>query len=666
MAPLRVAAQDVPPTSTLPELKATKAARPPIIDGRVDEAAWQATPTAGDFVQFEPRRGDRASVRTEARVLYDAAHLYVAFRVWDAEPLTAQLTQRDANLFSDDSVAISLDSFFDHRTGYFFVTNPLGTQWDGRIADDGRQTDSTWDAPWRVAVQRLGDGWSAEFDIPFSSIKFAAGKGRTWGINFAQTRRRSLEFASWAGPLDLRTRVSQSGLLIGLDVDPPARRHQVIPYGLSRVQDGVAPDWQVGVDVRYAVTPRMSVYGTVNPDFATVEADQEQINLTRFEVSLPEKRQFFLEGQELFSQRIRTFYSRRIAGIEAGGKVLGKEGPWTVAFLNTESEPIGAAGRGNFTVGRLQRDVSGRSTVAAMVTNRRLDGVNQGAFSIDTNLFFTKTLGMTAQVVKSYGTFGNSTEGFFLRPAYDSPTGHVHVRYTHLGERLGDNLNAIGQVKDDNRREIDSALEKTIWVRSGTFERVQYGSNYNVYWSQRNELRSWQVDQSVEIEFRNRWSTEVNYTEEFKRFEKDFRNRQIGVDVGYNTREYQSVSAGFEFGRNFDADYRLWTAKTRYKITPQLSAEYSLERLDLAPDPEHESKWIHVIRANQFFTKDLFIRVFYQSNSAIDRRNLHAVFVWRYLPPFGTVQMAYQRGTAAFGQRSDQGNTLFLKVTTVF
>jgi hypothetical protein len=665
-AAARVAAQGLSPAAVVFELKATKAAAPPVVDGKVDDAVWQAAPTAGNFIQFEPRRGDPASARTEVRVLYDAARLYVAFRVWDAEPLTAQLTQRDANLFSDDAVGLSLDSFFDRRTGYFFVTNPLGTQWDGRIAEDGRQTDSTWDAPWRVAVQRLGDGWSAEFDIPFSSLKYAAGKDRTWGINFIQTRRRSLEVATWAGPLDATARVSQSGWLTGLDVEPQARRHQVIPYGLSRLQGDVAPDWQAGVDVRYAVTPQTSVYGTVNPDFATVEADQEQINLTRFEVSLPEKRQFFLEGQELFNQRMRTFYSRRIAGIEAGGKLLGKEGPWTMAVLNTESEPIGDAGRGNYTVARLQRDVSGRSNVAVMMANRWLAGVNQGSFSIDTNLFFTETLGMTAQIVKSYGHYGNSTEGFFFRPAYDSPTGHFHVRYSHLGERLGDNVNAIGQVKDDDRREVDSALEKTIWVRSGAFERVQYGSNYNVYWSQQNVLRSWQIDQSVEIEFRNRWSTEVSITEEFKRFEKDFRNRQVGIGVGYNTREYQSVKVGYEFGRNFDADYRLWTAEASYKITPQLSAEYSLERLELSPDPEHESTWIHVIRANQFFTKDLFLKVFYQTNSAIDRQNLQAVFVWRYLPPFGTIQLAYQRGTAPFGERSNQGNTLFLKATTVF
>jgi hypothetical protein len=158
----------------------------------------------------------------------------------------------------------------------------------------------------------------------------------------------------------------------------------------------------------------------------------------------------------------------------------------------------------------------------------------------------------------------------------------------------------------------------------------------------------------------------VAYAEEFKRYEKDFRNRRAEVQLGYNTREYQSVSVGCEFGRNFDADFQLWSVDAKYKVTPKLSAEYSLERLVQRPDPDRESTWIHVIRANQFFTKDLFLRAFFQTNSSIDRRNVQAVFVYRYLPPFGTIQVAYQRGTAAFGERSQQGNTLFVKVTTVF
>jgi len=646
-------------------LRAVRAPTPPVIDGVVEDQEWRDAPIARDFVQFEPRRGDRASVPTEVSVLYDAGHLYVAFRAWDPEPLTAQLTQRDADLFSDDSVVVLLDSYADRQSAYYFQTNVLGTQADGRIAEDGRQADGSWDAPWRSAARRTSFGWTAEIDIPLTSIKYAAGENRSWGINFGRSRRRTLEFATWAGPLDNRARVSQSGTLTGLTIAAPQKRHQVIPYGLSQVRESATTDWQAGLDVRYALTPQTAAYVTVNPDFATVEADQEQVNLTRFEVSLPEKRQFFLEGQELFNQRIRTFYSRRIADIVAGGKVLGKQGPWTMDFLTAESDPIDTLGHANYSVARLQRDILGRSAAAVTVANRNLAGVDQGSVGVDANLFFTKTVGMTAQVVKSWGLFSHGTEAFYVRPSYDSPTGHFHVRYTHLGDRLADNVNPIGQIKDDDRREIDSAVEKTWWIRRGAFEQVEYGSNYNIYWSQKAVLRSWQVDESVDVQFRSRWSTGVSYTEEFKRFEKDFRNRQVGFQVGYNTREYQSVRAGYEFGRNFDADFQLWTASARYKVTQALSAEYELQRLRLEPDPEGESTWIHVVRANQFFTKDLFVKLFFQTNSAIDRRNIQTVFVWRYRPPFGTIQVAYQRGTAAFGQRSDQGNTLFLKVTAV-
>jgi hypothetical protein len=648
------------------ELKAVRVAEPPDIDGVVEDDEWKDAARATGFVQFEPRRGEPASRRTEAFVLYDAEHLYVAFRCWDDEALAAQLTQRDADLFSDDSVAFLIDTSHDRQTAYFFVTNPLGTQEDGRLIDDGNDSDTTWDAPWKSAAARTDYGWSAEFAIPLTSIKYAAGKGVTWGINLGRTRRRTLEFDTWSFPIDATGRVSQAGRLVGLDLEPPARRHQVIPYVLAQAQQYQPGDLQAGVDARYGITTQTAVYGTLNPDFATIEADVEEVNLTRFEVEVPEKRQFFLEGNELYNQRIRTFYSRRIEDILGGGKLLGKQGPWTTAFLTTQTDPIEDLGRANFTVGRLQRDVFGRSSIALMADNRNLDGQNNGSVSLDTNLFFSRTWGMTAQAVQSWGGYGRGAQAFFVRPAYDSPTGHFHVRYTNLGERLADNLDPIGQIPDDDRREIDSAIEKTVWIRSGGFEQVRYESNYNIYWGQTGILRSWQVDQTVGVEFRNRWSTEVAYTEEFKRFEKDFRNRRIGLEVGYNTREYQSVQVGVEFGRNFDSDFQLWTAEARYKVTDQLSAEYSLERLVLTPDPEQESTWIHVVRANQFFTKDLFLKVFFQTNTAIDRKNLQAVFVWRYQPPFGTLQVAYQRGTAPFGERSDQGHTLFLKATAVF
>ncbi len=648
------------------ELKGIQTSSPPVIDGSIEEEAWQDAAIADNFIQYEPRHGELSAAKTEALVLYDSRHLYVAYRVWDSEPPTAQLTRRDADLLNDDSVVLLLDTHNDQQSAYYFITNILGTQTDGRVVNDGRTVDATWDAPWQSAALRTEFGWTVEMRIPLTSIKYTAGEEITWGVNFGRSRRRTLEVSFWAGPLDNRFRVSQAGSIVGLDIPAPVRRHQIIPFGLSHLQEDSPNEWDVGVDIRYALTPELSAYATINPDFATIEADQEEINLTRFEVSLPEKRPFFLEGNELFRQRIRTFYSRRIPDITAGGKILGKQGAWTFAGIAARSKPIADSLTANYMVARAQRDVFGSSNIAVTVSNRYLKGENQGSGSLDATLFFTKSFGMTTQLVKSFGPFSTGTWAYFIRPSYDSPTGHFHVRYTHLGDRFKDNANVIGFIRDDNRRELDSAINKTIWVRSGLIERAEYDSNYNIYWGQTDTLRSWQIDQSLEFELRNRLTVEVSHREEFKRYEKDYRNRKTDFEIGYNTREFQSAQVGYSFGRNFDADFHLWTVEAGCKVTSGLSLEYELERLNLNPDPEQESTWIHVLTANQFFTKDLFLRMFFQTNSTIDRKNLQAVFVYRYKPPFGTIQVAFQRGTAEFGQRSKQGNTLFLKVTGVF
>jgi hypothetical protein len=647
-------------------LAARRASTPPRIDGVVDSAEWAGAATATSFLQYTPRRGEAASRPTNVLVAYDSTHLYVAFRVTDDETPTAQLTRRDAALLDDDAVVVMLDTHHDRQSGYYFITNLLDTQADGRIADDGRTVDESWDASWRSAARRTATGWEAELAIPLASLSFRAGAGRSWGINFGRSRRRTLEQSYWAGPLDNTYRMSQAGRLEGLELVAPPKRHQIIAYALNRTQEGQRGQGDAGADLRYAITPRMAFTATVNPDFATIEADVEQVNLSRFELSLAEKRPFFLEGSELFRQRIRTFYTRRISDIRGGAKLFGKQGPWTMAAIYADASPIGSVPEARYSVLRAQRDVLGRSNVAFMLADRDTAGAHQGSAGIDANLFFTRTLGMTGQVIQSYGPFGSGTEAFYLRPSFDSPTGHFHVRYTHLGDRFADNANVVGFIRDDDRREFDSALSKTIWVRTGPLERLGYNSNYNIFWSQSGPLRSWEVIQGLAFDFRNRLSAEAQHVEDLQRFEQDFRNRRTALSLGYNTREYQSVRVGYTVGHNFGADLELLSAQASYKVTPELSVEYELERLTLDPDPENESTWIHVARLNQFFTKDLFLRLFFQTNSSIDRRNVQAVFVWRYLPPFGTLQMAFQRGTAAFGTRSDQGNTLFLKATTVF
>ena len=652
-------------------MRAVKTAAAPDIDGVLEADEWRDAARVGDFLQYQPVRGNPAEFATTVFLLYDNTHLYVAFEAHDPDPLISQMTVRDGPLWNDDSVQIYLDSFHDGRSGYYFMTNVLGTQLDGRVSEDGNSDDQEWDAPWRSATERTETGYTTEIAIPLSAIQYRAGDDTTWGINFGRSRRRSLERTYWAGPPDHWGRISAAGDLTGLDVPPSALRHQLIPYALSQLQQGRSPDGSAGLDFRYALTPQTFAYATLNPDFATIEADQEEVNLTRFELQLPEKRQFFLEGQEHFNQRIRTFYSRRIGDVMGGGKVLGKQGGWAFAALATTGDlsldpdtPFDPR-RATYAVTRLQRDVASRSNIGFLFANRTLDGRNQGSAGVDASLFFTENFGFTGQLVHSHGRHETGTLAFFARPSYDSATAHAHVRYTHLGNRFADNVNAVGFIRDDDRRELDGAVNKTWWPQAGPMERAQYTSNYNIYWGQTKILRSWQVDQGVTLDWRNRWTTSLDYTEEFKRFEKDFRNRQTEIAVGYNTRAYQSVTGAFATGRNFDADFQLWSAAGNWKVTERLSAEYELQRLFLEPDPRDESTWIHVLRASQFFTPDLLIRVFFQTNSAIDRRNIQAVFIYRYLPPFGQIQVAYQRGTAEFGQRSDQGNTLFLKLTTV-
>jgi len=657
------------------EIGAARAPGKIVVDGILAKDEWSGGSLASDFVQFEPFRGEPAVEKTETYVLYDDELVYFGFVCHDSDPsrIAAQLTRRDSDLSMDDSVMVVLDTFHDGRSAYFFATNLLGTQQDGRVADNGRVVDDNWDATWYTAAARIDGGWSAEIAIPLVILRFTPGDRQIWGLNLGRTTRRLLETSFWTGPLEARFRISQYGSLAGLDLSNARRKYEVIPYALAQYQDGIEPGYQAGAELRYSPTPRDWVNATVNPDFAIIEADQEQINLTRFELSLPEKRPFFLEGAEQYQQRIRTFYSRRISDIHFGAKTLGRRRGLAYSVLTAQSDPTSGlptqpstSESANYTVARLEAEVFRGSSISLMAANRSLQGENSGSLGLDSSLTFTPTFSFTGQLARSHGPEEGGRWAFFVRPSRDTSTSHVHFRYTHLGDRFGDHVNAIGFIRDDDRREIDSALTKDVWVREGPVEKIAYDSNYNVYWSQTNQLRSWRVDQNVAVELKNRWAIGWDYYDELQVFEKEYRNRLNGPFVGYNTREFQSAALQYAFGRNFDSDFDYWRLVLRRKLGEALSLEYELTRLRLEPDPENESTDIHVVRSVYNFTPDLFFKVFFQSSSAIDRKNVQAVFVWRYRPPFGTVQVAYERGTAPFGEPSEQGNTLFLKLSYVF
>ena len=310
------------------------------IDGVLDDAAWRRASVATGFVQFEPTEGDPASERTEARVLYGDGAIYVGIRAYDSSPdsIVGQLSRRDQVGYSD-LVGVVIDSYFDKRTAFHFMVNPVGVKADLYRFDDVQEDDS-WDAVWDVAVTTDDQGWTAEFRIPYSQLRFRSVEEQTWGINFVRAIARRQEQSVWA-PISRQDGgiVSRFGELTGLrNLDAPSRM-EVMPYSLARLErapgDPANPFYRgnatmgtVGADVKYGVTSDLTLDVTINPDFGQVEADPAQVNLSAFESFYPERRPFFVEGSGIFNFGLALgdgddaneslFYSRRIGRTPQG------------------------------------------------------------------------------------------------------------------------------------------------------------------------------------------------------------------------------------------------------------------------------------------------------------------------------------------------------------
>jgi len=648
----------------------------PVIDGVLDDEVWETAATVEGFVQFQPEFGVPSPFRTVVLVGYTSEALYVAFRCFDSDPgkIAAAVTSRDGNLKNDDSVTVLLDTNLDRRTAYYFATNSLGVQLDGKVADNGRTVDDKWDATWISASARTSEGWTAEFEIPFRMLRFESGEDVSWGANFRRRVPRRFETSLWSGPGEDVWRVSEFGILAGLEVEPQGlKKFAVIPYGLVVAEKGHGIETKFGGDIRFRVTSDLSADVTINPDFALIEADVEEINLSRFELFVPEKRPFFLEGIEMYSQRIRQFYSRRIGDITAGGKMVGGLGGFDLAVLASRADLYSEEVDGtlsstaaDYTVLRVQRGVFGPSTIGLLAANRRVEGENVGSVGVDMTLFFTDTLGMTGQFIRSHGPTNDGTVGWFLRPAFDSANTHFHIRYGSLDAGLGENVNAIGFLRDDDRREWDANIEHTFWFDTGAFEKIEGDLNYNRYTSQEGVLRREETDAEFKFVFSSRWEVELEYVDEFRLEETEFDNSIASVKVGYDNRAGRSIFVGVGTGKNFGSDLNLATLELQYRLSKAWELSYELTWLELDPDPEMESTWIHVLRSSYYFTNDLFVSLFVQTNSVISKENVQLLGVWRFKPPFGSLQIAYQKGTSEIGTPSEQGDTLFTKLSWVF
>ena len=294
-----------------------------------------------------------------------------------------------------------------------------------------------------------------------------------------------------------------------------------------------------------------------------------------------------------------------------------------------------------------------------------LEGDNAGSVGLDTTLFFTEKLGFTGQYLQSHGP-GESGAAWFVRPAYDSTNLHFHVRYTNLDPGIRDDINAVGFLRDDNRREFDTNLTRTWWFQESAVEKLRAGVNYNRFYGHDGVLRSYETYLSARIDFASRWLLRLVYEDEFQRFEQDYHNEITTLAFGYDNREGRSFEIAVSQGENFGDDLWLYEGEMTFKISDAWNLGYEVTHLDLEPDLQDRSTWIHLFRTTYYFTNNLFTNLFLQTNSAIDKENIQLLTVWRIFPPFGSLQVAYQRGTSAQGEESTQGNTLFIKLAWVF
>jgi hypothetical protein len=636
----------------------------PVIDGVFDAELWESAQAASGFLQMEPHTGSAASEKTEVYLGQSNKKLYFFFTCYQSTPVLAKNQSRDALSKSDDLIAVLLDTYNDNRSGYVLFVSPLATQYDMKVNDDGRNMDLNWDTEWKSATKVYDWGWTAEIELPLKSLKYKKGLDE-WGINFGRIIRSNFETSYWSGVLTDDFRMSQGGVVQGLEILEAEMKLSVFPYlSLFKTTD---EGWKLdgGGDVRWQISSNVSFNGTINPDFATVEADQQQINLTRYELRYPEKRLFFQEGNEMYNTRIKTFYSRRIQDIDFGNRLNGKIGKTQFNVLNvktpylSEDEPDSW-----YTAARAKFDFLQSSTLGLTLVDKSWSDGYTRSLSLDYLMNLGKTWKLTGQFVGSAPGDFWSHSAWFMRFARENNIYHYHVRYTEVGENFRENVNQTGFITDDDRREIDSDVTYKWWLKNNTFEYIHFQSKNNIFWSRATgDLRSWYITDALNFYFKNKFNFEYSYNNEYKLFEKDFYNHRHRFELGYNTDEWNHASVSYTTGDNFDRDFKLYSGGARVKLFQKLSLSYSANLLEFSPDDEGNSTFINVLTADYNFTNDLWLRVFAQNNTKDEQTYFYGLLGWRFKPPFGAFYLIYSHDR--FGEETGMpdSNNFFIKLT---
>ena len=478
------------------KLRALRVAEKIAVDARLDEAAWSAAPRAKGFIQREPEEGLASSEDTEVRVLYDQDNLYFAVIAKDSEAgrIIVSELKKDFNIDNGDSFQIVLDTFHDQRNAYQFTINPAGAKWDAQMTNEGREVNQSWDGVWYVKSRIQDDGWIAEIAIPFKTLKFPRTPVQTWGINFQRTLRRRNEDALWAPVPRIYNiqRVSLAGALEGLEGIEPGANIKIKPYTLGSFSQSPAAkapnkyDGDVGVDVKYGVTSGLTWDFTYNTDFSQVEADEQQVNLSRFNLFFPEKREFFLENSGTFqfgtanergtnsgvgaalganafggirpnqtTNDVILFFSRRIGlsddaraiPILGGTRLTGRVGKGVeIGLLNIQQREFETTNATNFTVARVRKNVFANSDVGVMIANKEVQNSSHynRAYGVDGNFRFGRYTNVNTYIAKtsSPGIASQDMAGRFAA-SYINDAWNFRGSYTSVQENFNDEMGYV-------------------------------------------------------------------------------------------------------------------------------------------------------------------------------------------------------------------------------
>ena len=623
-----------------------------VIDGRFDEESWASAPVVSDLIQRDPIEGAPPTERTEIRILYDNLQIYFAVICYDSNPagIVATELRLDDDMETDDIFEIMLDTFHDHRNGYRFRVNPLGTRQDQFVGNEGESRNNNWDEKWEASTRITEQGWVAEIAIPFKAVRFASGNGSVWGLNFHRTIMRKNEEIFWAGYTRgyTFTKISGSGHLEGLS-DIQGFRYRVKPYlsgsTLQSPKTGGSTTTsyrgQFGLeDAKYLLTPELALDLTVNPDFAQADVDQAQVNLTRFSPFFPEKREFFQEGSGIFnfgggfsgndlvlfhSRRIGLSEDRREIPILAGLKLSGTQGPLEVGVLNMQTDryekspgPEEAPGQ-NFSVVRLRSKILARSSVGFMMTRNTGSprGGSNREFGADSSFSFSRYLGIYTYVAKT-STNGLEDRDWAARGklTWNSDRYELTAQHLFIGENFSPEMGFVSRSepgwKGLQRSQANAGFRpRPDWPG---IREIAFSASVDYIADQDGVLDTRVGEVGFGTEFDNGDALSFDFSRNFERLLKPLRTTGVPPgDYNWNTASVRftayrgrRISGSFEVGHGGYYDGTITTIDFSPYIKPN-------SKLSLSPGFE----WNRISRQNATFTtRELNAEVNYAINQS--------------------------------------------------